>query len=218
MLNTGTFLTFYAAVLAIQLSPGPDMVLVIGRGIGQGRRTAILSVVGMTLISGCIQIALLVLGVASILQASPLAFDVLRWLGAAYLIWLGGRLLLRVRSRDGYGHGSPLPFSSGKVLREGTINNMTNPKALAFLFAFLPQFVDPASSWPVPAQLLFLGTITKLSNFVILSAIALGAGTFGSWLSQRPLLVVWQERFAGLVMIVLGLRLAFSGDARGVRA
>ncbi|MDR9805625.1 LysE family translocator [Rhizobium hidalgonense] len=217
MLDIGTFLPFYGAVLAIQLSPGPDMVLVIGRGIGQGRRTAILSVVGMTILSGAIQISLLVVGIASILQASPLAFDVLRWIGAAYLIWLGIKLLVRAGGRDRHGPQTPPSISTSKALREGMINNMTNPKALAFLFAFLPQFVDPSSNWPVAAQLLLLGTITKLSNFMILSLVALGSGTFGSWLSRRPRLLIWQERFAGTVMICLGLRLAFSGDARGVR-
>nr|NLR86235.1 LysE family translocator [Rhizobium sp. P28RR-XV] len=217
MLNFGTCLTFYAAVLAIQLSPGPDMVLVIGRGNGQGRRTAILCVVGMTLISGCIQIVLLVLGVASILQASPLAFDILRWLGASYLIWLGAKLLLRARSHNQYGPATPSSISSGKALREGTINNLTNPKALAFLFAFLPQFVDPTSLWSAAAQLVLLGSVTKLSNFMILSVVAIGSGTFGGWLSQRPLLVLWQERFVGIVMILLGLRLAFFGGVRGIR-
>ncbi|NLS18566.1 LysE family translocator [Rhizobium sp. P40RR-XXII] len=216
MLNFGTFLTFYAAVLAMQLSPGPDNVLVIGRGIGQGRRTAILCVVGMTLISGCIQIVLLVLGVASILQASPLAFDILRWLGASYLIWLGAKLLLRARSHNQYGPPAPSSISSGKALREGIIN-LTNPKALAFLFAFLPQFVDPTSRWSAAAQLVLLGSVTKLSNFMILSVVAIGSGTFGGWLSQRPLLALWQERFAGIVTILLGLRLAFFGGVRGIR-
>jgi len=112
MLHWPTFLTFYAAVLAIQLSPGPDMLLVIGRGVGQGRRTAFMSAVGMTLVAGFIQVLLLALGIASLVQASPFAFEMLRWAGAAYLIWL----------------------------------------ALVFLFAFLPQFVDPASGGPVAVR------------------------------------------------------------------
>ncbi|MGG7535278.1 MULTISPECIES: LysE family transporter [Rhizobium] len=97
------------------------------------------------------------------------------------------------------------------------MNNLTNPKALVFLFAFLPQFVNPESSWPVAVQLLVFGAVTKLSNFVILSSVAFGASTLGGWLSRRPMPIVWQERFAGIMMVLLGLRLAFSGDARVAR-
>src|SRR5262249_17666682 len=108
-------------------------------------------------------------------------------------------------------------ISDTAAVRDGTINNLTNPKALAFLFAFLPQFVDPASAWPVALQLLLLGVVTKLSNFAILSTVALGAGTCGRWLARRPGLIAWQERFAGVVMVGLGLRLALSGDIRPAR-
>ncbi|MBX4928881.1 threonine/homoserine/homoserine lactone efflux protein [Rhizobium binae] len=217
MPDIDTFLAFYVAVLAIQLSPGPDMMLVIGRGVGQGRRTALLNAIGITLLAGAIQISLLILGVASLLQTSPLAFDILRWAGAAYLVWLGAKLICRADRHGGGAGAAAQSISTAAALREGTINNLTNPKALVFLFAFLPQFVNPESSWPVAVQLLVLGTVTKLSNFVILSSVAVGAGTLGGWLSRRPMLIAWQERFAGIVMILLGLRLAFSGDARAAR-
>ncbi|MGK6312691.1 LysE family translocator [Neorhizobium sp. DT-125] len=218
MPDLATFLTFYAAVLAIQLTPGPDMILVVGRGIGQGRRIALLSAVGMTLLAGIVQLSMLVLGIASLLAASPLAFEVLRWAGTAYLIWLGLKLLVQSGKRaNGAGPAVLVSMSDGAALREGAINNLTNPKALVFLFAFLPQFVDPAAGWPVAAQLLLLGAVAKLTNFVILTTVALGAGTFGGWLARRPGLVTWQKRFAGIVMIGLGLRLAIAGDARPVR-
>lgn len=216
MLDLPTFLTFYAALLAIQLSPGPDMLLVIGRGVGQGRRTALMSAVGMTLAAGFVQVLLLALGIASLVQASPFAFEMLRWGGAAYLIWLGIRLLVG-SGRHSRNAAVARSISDATALRQGMINNLTNPKALAFLFAFLPQFVDPAGDWPVAIQLLMLGIVTKLSNFAILSVVALGAGTFGRWLARRPALIAWQERFAGLVMVGLGVRLALSGDVRSAR-
>lgn len=93
MTDLATFLTFYAAVLAMQLAPGPDMMLVIGRGIGQGRRVALLTAAGTTLLAALVQLPLLALGVASLVQNSPLAFDILRWVGAAYLIWFGVKLV-----------------------------------------------------------------------------------------------------------------------------
>jgi threonine/homoserine/homoserine lactone efflux protein len=97
------------------------------------------------------------------------------------------------------------------------ISNLTNPKPMLFMLAFLPQFVDPASGWPVTAQLLVLGMVQKASGFMVMATVALGAGTFGGWLARRPGLIAWQERFAGLVMVGLGLRLALAGDGRPAR-
>ncbi|WP_046868590.1 LysE family translocator [Microvirga massiliensis] len=211
-----TFLTFYAAVFAMQVAPGPDMLLVIGRGIGQGRRVALFTAAGTTLLAALVQLPLLALGVTSLFQASPLAFEALRWAGAAYLIWLGVKLLAG-RHRDGAAI-APAPVSDMRALRQGMISNLTNPKPMVFMLAFLPQFGDPANGWSITAQLLFLGAVQKLSGFLVMATVALGAGTFGGWLSRRPGLIAWQERFAGLVMIGLGLRLAYAGDGRPVRA
>lgn len=217
MPNLPTFLTFYTAVLALQLAPGPDMILLLSRGVGQGRRTAILTATGMTLLAGLVQLPLLALGVASLIQASPLAFELLRWSGAAYLVWLGARLVLGSFRPRAPVRSAPRPISDAAALRQGMINNLTNPKAMVFMLAFLPQFVDPANGWSVTAQLLFLGGVQKISGFFILGAVAIGTGTIGDWLSRRPGLVAWQERCAGLVMIALGLRLALAGDASAMR-
>ena len=215
MLDLPTFLTFYAAVLAMQLAPGPDMLLIIGRGVGQGRRVAFLTAAGQTLLAALVQLPLLALGVASLVQRSPLAFELLRWAGAAYLVWLGVKLLLGAGRHSGRGGVARLrPVSDRAALREGMVSNLTNPKPMVFMLAFLPQFVDPASGWPVALQLLVLGAVQKLSGFVILSTVALAAGSFGRWLARRPRLIAWQERFAGIVMVALGLRLALAGDGR----
>ena len=218
MLDLPTFLTFYTAVLALQLAPGPDMVLLLSRGVGQGRRTAVLTAIGMTLLAALVQLPLLALGVTSLLQASPLAFDLLRWSGAAYLVWLGAKLLIgSFRGSHALVRKAAQPISDIAALRQGMINNLTNPKAMVFMLAFLPQFVDPASGWSVTAQLLFLGAVQKLSGFIVLGGVALGTGTIGDWLSRRPGLIAWQERFAGIVMVGLGLRLALGGDASAMR-
>ena len=218
MLDLPTFLTFYTAVLALQLAPGPDMVLLLSRGVGQGRRTAVLTAIGMTLLAALVQLPLLALGVTSLLQASPLAFDLLRWSGAAYLVWLGAKLLIgSFRGSHALVRNAAQPISDMAALRQGMINNLTNPKAMVFMLAFLPQFVDPASGWSVTAQLLFLGAVQKLSGFIVLGGVALGTGTIGDWLARRPGLIAWQERFAGIVMVGLGLRLALGGDASAIR-
>src|SRR5690348_4627190 len=137
-----TYLTIISTVLIMQVTPGPNMVLVIRRGVGQGQRIAFYTVLGF-MAAGLIQVPLLVLGVASLLHASPLAFELMRWCGAAYLIWLGVKLLWS--SRDGRGIDPTTSGRSSEVsaVREGLINNLTNPKPLLFMFALPPQFVSP---------------------------------------------------------------------------
>lgn len=216
MFEFTTLVPFFFAVVALQISPGPDMLLILGRGIGQGRRVAFLTAVGATLAAGLIQLPLLALGVASLIQSSPLAFDILRWAGAAYLIWLGIKLLLQSRGPLGAATLTA-PISNLAALRGGLVSNLTNPKVVVFMLAFLPQFVDPNGGWPVTVQLLALGAMQKLSGFAILSLVAVSAGSIGNWLSSRPRLIVWQKRFTAAVMIGLGLRLALFGDARPSR-
>ncbi len=217
MLDPATLTPFFFALIALQLSPGPDMLLVMGRGIGQGHRVAFLTAMGATLLAGLVQLPLLALGVASLIQTSPLAFGFLRWAGAAYLLWLGVNLL-RQSERSTEAAIKPASVTGWTALWEGAISNLTNPKVLVFMLAFLPQFVDPNSDWSVTTQLLVLGTIQKLSGFAVLPLVAFGAGRLGNWISRRPNLIVWQKRFTGVVLIGLGLRLAFGGDARPTRA
>jgi threonine/homoserine/homoserine lactone efflux protein len=206
-----SLVTFALALLVLDLTPGPDMMLILARGIGQGRKVALMTVVGMVFISGLVQVTLLVLGIASLLHTYPAALTILRWTGAAYLIWLGARMI-RSSARHGATEGSSRSVSAWTAVREGAINNLTNPKPLLFMFAFLPQFVDPAAG-PVWLQLLVLGTIQKLAGVFSLGAVALAAGTVGGWLARRPLFLVWQKRFTGAVMIALGLRLLLTGNS-----
>jgi threonine/homoserine/homoserine lactone efflux protein len=215
MPDPSTLFAFCMALLVMQATPGPDTILILARGIGEGRRIALCTVLGMTLLAGLIQLPLLVLGVASLLHASPLAFTLLRWTGAVYLLWLGLRLIVTST------HLRPAPAHATRTaawpaMREGMINSLTNPNPLLFMFAFLPQFVDPAQS-PVWLQLLLLGLLQKISGFFILGWIALASGAVGNWLAQRPRWFRWQERISGAVMIALGVRLLLSGDARPIR-
>lgn len=210
MPSLSTFLTFLAALAVLEITPGPDMMLVIARGIGQGRRIAILSVAGMIFVAGIVQVGLLVLGVASLLKAYPAGLAVLQWAGAAYMIYLGGRMIW-----SSFGHDPDKPLAVPRIsdwsaVREGAINSLTNPKSLLFMFAFLPQFVDPGIG-PVWVQLLILGTIQKLAGVLSLGSVAMASGTVGQWLNRWPGLLHWQKRFTGAVMVALGLRLLMSG-------
>ena len=134
MFTLTTLLPFFLALAALQLSPGPDMILIMARGIGQGRKVAFATAMGATLLAGMIQLPLLAFGLASLIQASPLAFDLLRWIGAGYLVWLGGKLLLQ-RSGDLGSAAEDIPVSIRRALREGMISNLTNPKSLVFMRA-----------------------------------------------------------------------------------
>lgn len=202
------FLPFLAALLLLELSPGPDMMLVMARGIGQGRRTALFTVVGMVFVAGIVQVSLLVLGLATLVGAYPMALNVLQWIGAAYLVWLGARTLLSSGAAHRQGKRSG-PISDWQAVMQGATNSLTNPKSLLFMFAFLPQFVDPARG-PVWLQLLVLGSIQKLAGILSQGSIAFASGTAGQWLSRYPRLIAWQEKFTGIVMIGLGVRLFLS--------
>lgn len=120
-------------------------------------------------------------------------------------------------SHDGPGARKAGPVSGWSAVREGTINSLTNPKSLLFMFTFLPLFVDPQAG-PVWLQLLVLGSIQKLIGIVSLGSVAMASGSIGQFLNRWPRLLAWQERFTGVVMIALGVRLLLSGGSSAAPA
>jgi len=128
MPDFATYLAFLAALLVMQLTPGPDMALVVGRGIGQGQRIALCTVLGF-MGAGVIQVPLLLFGITSLLHASPFAFDLMRWFGAAYLVWLGVKLLWPSQHQSDLGQPTARPGSSAlNAARDGLINNLTSER------------------------------------------------------------------------------------------
>jgi threonine/homoserine/homoserine lactone efflux protein len=204
MPTTSTLLTFLPVVLAMQLVPGPDTMPVISRGVGQGRRIALMSVAG-AVSTGLIQLPLLAIGVAALFTASPLAFETIRFAGAAFLLYTGGRLVLQTlspaRAQTSY---QPTTFSSRRAFIEGFTISLLNPNVIVFMLALLPQFVDP-SQGSVGMQMIVLGFVQKCSGLVVLGVTALAAGKAGDWIARHPRWTTWQTRFAGLVMMTLGL-------------
>ncbi|WP_017348187.1 LysE family translocator [Pantoea sp. A4] len=208
MPSAETFITFLFALTLLEISPGPDMMLTIARGVGQGRRVALLTVLGNVFIAGFVQVSFLVLGLVTVVHAWPLALDLLRWVGAGYLIWLGIKML--ATSGTDTRLQKTAKISDWDAVKQGALNSLTNPKSLLFMFAFLPQFVEPAAG-PVWLQLLVLGSIQKLAGILSLGSVAMASGSFGNWLSQHPGFLKWQERFTGVVMLGLGIRMLFGG-------
>lgn len=211
MPDASTFLTFFAALAVLEITPGPDMMLIIARGVGQGRKVAVLTVVGNIFVAGTIQVGLLVLGLASLLAAYPGALQILQWAGAIYLLYLGIRMIWGSFKNNAASALKAKPASGWRAVREGAINSLTNPKSLLFMFTFLQLFVDP-NAGPVWPQLLVLGSIQKLIGVFSLGGVALASGSVGQFLNRWPKLLAWQERFTGIVMVGLGIRLLLSGS------
>lgn len=202
--------TFMLASLALLLVPGPAVLYIVTRSIDQGRKAGLVSVLGIE-IGGLFHVAAATLGLSAILLSSALAFNVVKYLGALYLIYLGVRKLL---SKD-----QPLqlirpqPERLQRIFSQGVVVNVLNPKTALFFFAFLPQFAD-SSRGAIAPQMLLLGTIFVLMATVTDSGYALLAGTLGGFL--RGSLRFWraQRYFAGTVYIGLGIFTALSSTNR----
>ncbi|WP_245456486.1 LysE family translocator [Mesorhizobium sp. M2A.F.Ca.ET.043.05.1.1] len=194
-------------MLAYQLSGvGPDMMLVISRGVGQGWRHALATAAGCVS-AGVVQIPLLAMGLASLVTSSPTLYSFLQIIGATYLIAIGIKFLLARRLGEGGGASTFANTNSiPAAFRQGMICNLTNPTTLAFMLAVLPQFVHPWSGSPA-LQFIILGATMKITGLVILGAVALTSGAVGGWLARRNSFLVWQERLAGALMIAIGVRL-----------
>ncbi|KAA3442044.1 lysine transporter LysE [Mesorhizobium sp. SARCC-RB16n] len=193
----------------MQMPPGPDSILVLARVIGQGRATALFTVLGMTVGAGMVQLPLIALGVSSLVSASHLAFKILQWAGAAYLVWLGLRLAFASSATTAWQVEDVTPLAAA---REGMIANLVNPWPIGVMVAFLPQFVDPHGDL-VTLQLLLLGATQKMTGVLVLGTYALASGTLGAWIMKRPRVRLWQQRIASLSIIGLGFRMAFGGGA-----
>lgn len=197
-------LLFMGATLALNLTPGPDMLYVIARSSGEGTRAGVVSSFGIAA-GSLVHLAAVTLGVATLLQTVPLAFEVVRYAGAAYLVYLGMRALLR---RGGDAGGAVVERASlGRIFRQGVVTNVLNPKVALFFAAFLPQFATPARG-SVVVQLVFLGLLFNVSGTTVNLLVAYAAGRAGDRFRRRlgPT-SVWQ-RLTGVVFIGLGVRLA----------
>ncbi|MGZ4830212.1 MAG: LysE family translocator [Candidatus Angelobacter sp.] len=198
------FLTFLVAALALNLAPGPDMLYVIGRSVGQGRKAGIVSSLGVFV--GCwAHILAAAFGIAALLRSSPVAFNVVRYAGAAYLIYLGFRMLMQ---KTDLASQQLKAESLTSVFRQGVITNMLNPKVAIFFLAFLPQFID-ARHGSVALQIVLLGLIFNVGGTLVNLAVAYAGGTLGELLRRNQRIARLQRRFTGLIFVGLGLRLAW---------
>lgn len=196
---------FLIAMFAVNITPGPDMLYVIGRSVGQGRAAGLIAALGIG--TGCIvHIVAAALGLAALLTHAPVAFTAIQYAGAAYLIWVGVQSW-RSASRGGLAAPSPADPSLRAAFVQGFVTNVLNPKVALFFLAFLPQFVDPDAPSP-GLQFAALGTLFNISGTIVNGTVALCFGAAGDWLRQRPGVWRWQQRVTGSLFVALGLRLA----------
>ncbi len=205
MLSLQTGLAFFSVAVLLALSPGPDNVFVLVHAAQHGVRAGVLVVLGLC--TGLLfHTAAVALGLAALLEASQLAFGVLKGVGAVYLIWLAW---LSWRAPTGLLEGQAAQgLSARQTYTRGIIMNATNPKVAIFFLAFLPQFVDPALG-PVQWQVLQLGACFGLASLVVFGGIAALAGRFGQRLRASAKAQQALNRMAAVVFVALALRLAW---------
>lgn len=195
---------FVLAALTLLVIPGPAVLYVVSRSVDQGRAAGLASVLGVTTAT-LIQIALAVVGLSSVVLASAVAFDVVKYAGAAYLVYLGARRLL---SREAVELAKERrPRTLRRLYAQGVVVNMLNPKTVLFVFALLPQFVD-ADAGHVALQVLVLGLTLSALGLLSDGLYAVAAGTVADRLRGSRAIARAERWFGGTVLVGLGIAAA----------
>jgi threonine/homoserine/homoserine lactone efflux protein len=202
---------FISAALVLLLVPGPAVLYIFARSVEQGRLAGLVSILGIHTAT-LVHVAAAALGLSAILASSALAFSVVKYAGAAYLIWIGLKKIFgRADNPDvdvkvqRHGHA--------RLFRDGFIVNLLNPKTALFFLAFLPQFVE-VDRGHVAMQIAVLGLLFTVLGFFTDSCYALAAGTAGNWLKRSRGYLRFERYVSGVLFIGLGLTAAFAGSQK----
>ena len=210
MIAPSQLVLFMSAALALLLVPGPAVLYITARSASQGRLAGLVSVFAIET-ANLLQALAAALGLSAILLSSALAFDVVKYLGAAYLVYLGIRKLMASESE--MEKEAVQRESLARIYWQGLVVNMLNPKTALFFFAFLPQFVDPARG-NVTAQTVLLGSIFVGMGIITDSLYALLASSLAGRLAESKGFQKGQRYFAGLVYVGLGITTALTGSRK----
>lgn len=206
MFSLETLALFITASSLLALAPGPDNIFVMAQSMIKGAKPGIIVTLGLC--TGLIvHTSAVAFGVAAIFQTSQLAFDILKYIGAAYLLYLAYGAF-RANSSTTV-KASKEELSLGRLYTRGIIMNVTNPKVSIFFLAFLPQFTN-AKMGSIPIQVFILGAIFMLCAFVIFSSIAILAGKLGNWFNNSPKAEGYLNKAAGTIFGLLALKLALT--------
>lgn len=207
MPDFAAFSLFLTAAFLLSITPGPGILYVLARSLHGGRREGILSSFGL-LLGGLVHVVAAAVGLSTVLMTSAVAFSVIKYVGAAYLIYLGLRILLN-RSEAAQSTLHTAPEQSRNTLIQGIFTEALNPKTALFFLAFIPQFVDPASGSTL-LQFLVLGLITAVLNFLADTVVALFAGPIGQHFRTNHRFQQRQQTVSGCTMIGLGAYVALA--------
>jgi threonine/homoserine/homoserine lactone efflux protein len=211
MPDASTLALFTVAAVTLLVIPGPAVLYIVTRSVDQGRAAGLVSVAGIH-VGSLLHVAAAALGLSALLVSSAMAYNTVRWLGAAYLIWLGlRRLLAKDEALEPAADRQPRRLGLRRVFAQGVVVNILNPKTALFFLAFLPQFVDLAKG-SVPLQVLVLGVVFVLLGVASDGAYALLAATGAGWLRRRPGAAKASRLVSGGVLVTLGVSTALAGS------
>ena len=200
-----SWVLFVVASLLLIMTPGQDMILVMSRSVAQGAGAGVATAAGVSV--GLLgHTVLATLGLGAVLRTSEWLFVALKLVGAAYLMYLGYRLLRTKQEALALGSLSVRPM--GKLFFDGAFSNLSNPKIAVFYFAFLPQFVAPTATHPA-LTIFTMGIAFAVLTFLVKAPVGLFAGALSGWLRTRPRVLTWIYRSSGALLVGLGIRLAF---------
>lgn len=205
MIEPFQLLLFAGSVFLLALTPGPDILYVLARGLSQGRKAGLCAAAGFNL-GVIVHTLFAAFGLSAILAASATAFMVIKLAGAAYLIYLGVKMLRSASTAAVIG-GDRRAIPAATIFRQSIIANVLNPKVALFFLAFLPQFTNPERG-SVAVQMLILGVVFMLVSFAVFSAVAMFCGVVGNRLRTNPRVERRLNLGAGGVLVGLGLWLA----------
>ncbi len=204
MLNISNLTLFCIAAIILIITPGPDMLYVIARSIGQGKVAGVVSAVGVC-VGVLVHILAATIGLSALLMTSAVAYNIIKYAGATYLIYLGIRTILNHERQNTLRTSQKISLKT--TFSQGVLSSVLNPKLALFFLAFLPQFVD-STQGRIALQIFILGLIFVTMAIVWLVAVALLTSYLGNWLQNNSSWRRFQRWFSGSVLIVLGARLA----------
>lgn len=205
MIDGTTLITYMAIVLGFVFIPGPATLLTVARATSSGTRVGIATGAGIAA-GDIIHTFMAIVGISAIIAASATLFSIVKYLGAAYLLYLGIQAILSKTPADP-ASASASPITAQKAFRQAVLAEVLNPKTALFFLAFLPQFVRPENG-SVALQLTTLGIIFVLLGLLSCVVFAVSAGSLGNYLRRNPAVLKWQSKVVGGIYCGLGVRLA----------
>jgi threonine/homoserine/homoserine lactone efflux protein len=205
-MNLENYLLFVCASIALVIAPGPDMIYLLGRTITGGRKAGLVAALGVNL-GGYVHLLAAVLGLSAIIAASTLAFNIVKWAGALYLLYLGAKILLGKSKPISVAADHNGPQNLRAIFWQGFISDVLNPKVAIFFLALLPQFVV-ASAANHTQQLFILGLTSNMIAIIINMLIVYLSARITARLRENPTLGAWLNHVMGAIFISLGIKLA----------